>query len=198
MKTIFVLVLVACLASDLCNAKSNKKDSGKIKKEKDGEDYQLGGLLSDPDLIKSLIPKNMGELFDLAEEIVPGMKALQAPIEKTWKLLHPVLKDLPGVAEKLTPTFIEIRKALQGDGDISDEQFAKWGKALVKDGRPFAKKAIDNFIEAPLEEIIKKLEESGVVKKIKEFLSEQHKKMLDEALDWTKKIVDIVLKIKKD
>jgi len=193
MKTICVLVLVACLASDLCNA---KKTSGK--KEKDGEDYQLGGLLSDPDLIKSLIPKNMGELFDLAEEIVPGMKALQAPIEKTWKLLHPVLKDLPGVAEKLTPTFIEIRKALQGDGDISDEQFAKWGKALVKDGRPFAKKAIDNFIEAPLEEIIKKLEESGVVKKIKEFLSEQHKKMLDEALDWTKKIVDIVLKIKKD
>ena len=48
-------------------------------------------------------------------------------------------QDLPGVAEKLTPTFIEIRKALQGDGDISDEQFAKWGKALVKDGRPFAK-----------------------------------------------------------
>ena len=92
MKTICVLVLVACLASDLCNAKSNKKKSGKIKKEKDGEDYQLGGLLSDPDLIKSLIPKNMGELFDLAEEIVPGMKALQAPIEKTWKLLHPVLK----------------------------------------------------------------------------------------------------------
>ena len=32
---------------------------------------------------------------------------------------------------------------------------------------------------------------------IKEFLSEEHKKMLDEALDWTKKIVDIVLKIKK-
>ena len=41
--------------------------------------------------------------------------------------------------EKLTPTLIEIRKALQGDSDISDEQFAKWGKVLVKDGRSFAK-----------------------------------------------------------
>ena len=100
MKAIFVLVLVACLASDLCKAsKRSKKKSGREKKEKDiggwkddGEDYQLGGLLGDPDLIKSLIPKNLGELFDLAEEIVPGMKDLQAPIEKTWSLLHPVLK----------------------------------------------------------------------------------------------------------
>ena len=113
----------------------------------------LGGLLGDPELIKSLIPKNMGELFDLAEEIVPGMKGLQAPIEKTWSLLHPVLKvnlafnppqkyifqDLPDIAEKVSPTLIEIRKALQADGDISDEQFGKWGKALVQDGRPFAK-----------------------------------------------------------
>jgi len=204
MRTIFVLIVLGCLASDLCDARSRSKKEkpprrrcDRRKRSLSGDDYQLGGLLSDPDLIKSLIPKNLGELFDLAEEIVPGMKALQAPIEKTWKLLHPILKDLPGVAKKLTPTFIEIRKALQGDDDISDEQFAKWGKALVKDGRPFAKKAIDNFIEAPLEEIIKKLEDSGVVKKIKEFLSEEHKKMLDEALDWTKKIVDIVLKIKK-
>ena len=203
MKTFFVLVVVVCLASDFCDAaKKSKKKSVKKKKNGDynGEDYGLiGELLGDPSLIKALIPKNLGELFDIAEEIVPGMKDLQAPIEKSWKLLHPVLKvdlafwqpqatllkniffqDLPDVVEKLTPTLIEIRKALQGDGDISDEQFAKWGKALVKDGRSFAKwvaflqtlenlvfrKAIDNFIEAPIEEIIKKLEKSGVVDKV--------------------------------
>ena len=33
-------------------------------------------------------------------------------------------------------------------------------------GKLDLRKAIDNFIEAPLEEIIKKLEDSGVVKKV--------------------------------
>ena len=164
MKTFFVLVVVVCLASDFCNAsKKAKKKSGSKRKEKnedsDGEDYGLiGELLGDPSLIKALVPKNLGELFDIAEEIVPGMKDLQAPIEKSWTLLHPLLKvnlaflvssfnpskkyifqDLPGVLEKLSPTLIEIRKAVQGKGEISDKQFAKWGKALVKDGKSFAK-----------------------------------------------------------
>ena len=96
MKTIFVLILIFCLASDFCDAaKKAKKKSVKKKKNGDynGEDYGLiGELLGDPSLIKALIPKNLGELFDIAEEIVPGMKDLQAPIEKSWKLLHPVLK----------------------------------------------------------------------------------------------------------
>merc|ERR1719341_1444698 len=202
MKAIFVLVLVACLASDLCKAANNADGLGlgvgrRVGWKDRGDDYQLGGLLGDPDLIKSLIPKNMDELFELLESFVPGMRQLQAPIQKTWSLLHPVLKDLPDVAEKVLPTLIEIRKALQADEDISDEQFAKWGTALVKDGRPFAKKAIDNFIEAPIEDIIKGFEDSGVVDKIKEFLGEEHKRMLDEAVDWSKKIVDVVLKIKK-
>merc|ERR1719341_3202231 len=200
MKAIFVLVLVACLASDLCKAGNNADGLGlgvgrRVGWKDHGDDYQLGGLLGDPDLIKSLIPKNMDELFELLESFVPGMRQLQAPIQKTWSLLHPVLKDLPEVAEKVSPTLIEIRKALQGDQDISDEQFAKWGKALVKDGKPFAKKAIDNFIEAPLEDIIKA--KDIIVPKIKEFLGEEHKRMLDEAVAWCKKIVDVVLKIKK-
>ena len=176
MKTIPVLVLLACIASDLCNAcninvnvvKARCKGKGNPeacarklarKLKEDGEDYGLiGDALADPGLLKALIPKNLGELFDLAEEIVPGMKGLQAPVQETWKLLHPVLKvnliafgiiiiqpknnifqELPAVERKLAPTLIEIRKALQGDDEISDRQFAKWGKALVKHGRPFAK-----------------------------------------------------------
>ena len=98
MRTIFVLIVLGCLASDLCDARSRSKKEkpprrrcDRRKRSLSGDDYQLGGLLSDPDLIKSLIPKNLGELFDLAEEIVPGMKALQAPVEKTWSLLQPVL-----------------------------------------------------------------------------------------------------------
>ena len=63
-----------------------------LSKYKKGDDFSLvSDLLGDPNLVKELIPKNMGELFDMAEQIVPGMKALQAPIEHTWSLLHPVL-----------------------------------------------------------------------------------------------------------
>ena len=59
---------------------------------KKGNDFSLvSDLLGDPNLVKELIPKNMGVLFDIAEKIVPGMKALQTPIEQTMILLHPVL-----------------------------------------------------------------------------------------------------------
>ena len=87
MKTLIVLVFVASLASDLCNARImrriNKKKPEKRKKEKDGGDKEV---------IKSPIPKNLGELFDLAKQIVPGTEDLQTRNEKSWKLLHSVLK----------------------------------------------------------------------------------------------------------
>merc|ERR1712032_1472947 len=151
MKIFFVLIVVVCLASDFCDAaKKAKKKSGKEKKEKNGEDYGLiGELLGDPSLIKALIPKNLGELFDIAEEIVPGMKDLQAPIEKSWKLLHPVLKDLPDVVEKLTPTLIEIRKALQGDGDISDEHLPNGGRLWSRTEDLLPRKRLTTSLRLP-------------------------------------------------
>ena len=86
MKTLIVLVFIASLASDLCNARImrriNKKKPEKRKKEKDGGD-------KGKEVIKSPILKNLGELFDLAEKIVPGTKDLQTRNEK---LLHSVLK----------------------------------------------------------------------------------------------------------
>ena len=57
----------------------------KRKKEKDGGD-------KGKEVIKSPILKNLGELFDLAEKIVPGTKDLRTRNEKSWKLLHSVLK----------------------------------------------------------------------------------------------------------
>ena len=66
-----------------------KKINHSGKKE---QDFSLiSDLLEDSDLVRSLIPKNTDEFFDIAEEIVPGMKALQAPVEETWLLLQPVL-----------------------------------------------------------------------------------------------------------
>merc|ERR1711974_152397 len=62
------------------------------------QDFSLiSDFLEDPDLVRSLIPKDTDEFFDIAEEIVPGMKALQAPVEETWSLLQPVLLELPDV-----------------------------------------------------------------------------------------------------
>ena len=49
------------------------------------------------------------------------------------------LQDVPEVLEKMSPTLIEMGKALRGTEDISDEHLIKWGKALDKEGRGFAK-----------------------------------------------------------
>ena len=63
---------------------------------KEGQDYNfIFDLLEDPDLVKSMIPKNTDEFFAIAEEIVPGMKELQKPVEDTWSLLQPVLLVSP-------------------------------------------------------------------------------------------------------
>merc|ERR1711974_475956 len=163
--------------------------------ETEGDFSLISDFLEDPDLVRSLIPKDTDEFFDIAEEIVPGMKALQAPVEETWSLLQPVLLELPDVAGKVTPTLIEIRKEVQGDAEISDEKFVKWGKSLVSEGRPFAKKALDNFVAAPLEDIVKKLGASGVVSKIKEFLGKDLGG-IDEAVAWLEQMGNIVHKIK--
>ena len=49
------------------------------------------------------------------------------------------LQDLPEFLEKMSPTLIEMGKALRGTEEISDEHLIKWGKALDKEGRGFAK-----------------------------------------------------------
>ena len=57
---------------------------------KKGQDYSI---ISDihPELVKAMIPQSLDEVFNLAEGIVPGMKPLQDPLNKTWSLLKPVL-----------------------------------------------------------------------------------------------------------
>jgi len=91
---------------------------------------------------------------------------------------------------------IEIRKDIQGDAEISDEKFSKWGRSFVMEGKPFAKKALDNFVAAPLEEIVNKLGADSVISKVKEFLPENLSKLFDEAVAWLKKMSTILLKIK--
>ena len=50
-------------------------------------------VLENPDMVKkSVVPKDMEALFDIADSIIPGAKALKDPIEKTVHHLIPILK----------------------------------------------------------------------------------------------------------
>ena len=49
------------------------------------------------------------------------------------------LQDLPDFLEKMSPTMIEMGKALRGTEEISDEHLIKWGKAIDKMAKVFAK-----------------------------------------------------------
>ena len=49
------------------------------------------------------------------------------------------LQDLPDFLEKMSPTMIEMGKALRGTEEISDEHLIKWGSAIQKGTKVFAK-----------------------------------------------------------
>ena len=51
---------------------------------------ELDYIVEKPDMVKS--PKNMGALFDIVDQTIPGAKALKSPIEKTVHHLIPILK----------------------------------------------------------------------------------------------------------
>ena len=158
MNSFLVLVVLACLALDLGDAETTeKKDKEANKTTGGGGDSIVSDLLGSPEMIQSVMPKNMDEIFDMLEKFVPGMKQLQPLLEKTWKLMDPVMKvfslqnkkehhiiaqhskEWPAVSQKMLPTLMEIFKSLQKDEKVTDEQYAKWGKALIKDNRKFFK-----------------------------------------------------------
>ena len=62
-----------------------RTQEGKIVKD-------LDYIRENPDMVKSLVPKDMGTLFDVVDMIIPGAKALKYPVEKTVHHLIPILK----------------------------------------------------------------------------------------------------------
>ena len=103
------------------------------------------------------------DLFDFVEPFIPGSKAIKLPVQRTLHQLIPILKvslspfaqvlqylkhklyftcifqTLPDVLEKLTPT--ELRRAVAGEGEISDKQLLRWGRKMLSEGRDFARQA---------------------------------------------------------
>ena len=97
MKSFLVLVVLACLALDLGDAQTTEKKDKEGNKTTggggaSGDDSIVSDLLGSPEMIQSVMPKNMDEIFDMLEKFVPGMKQLQPLLEKTWKLMDPVMK----------------------------------------------------------------------------------------------------------
>ena len=98
MKSFLVLVVLACLTLDLGDAETTEeKDKGGNKTTGGGgtngaDNSIVSDLLGSPEMIQSVMPKNMDEIFDMLEKFVPGMKQLQPLLEKTWKLMDPVMK----------------------------------------------------------------------------------------------------------
>ena len=98
MKSFLVLVVLACLALDLGDAETTEKKDKEANNSTGGggasgaNDSIVSDLLGSPDMIQSVMPKNMDEIFDMLEKFVPGMKQLQPLLEKTWKLMDPVMK----------------------------------------------------------------------------------------------------------
>ena len=93
MKSFLVLVVLACLTLDLSDAETTEeKDKEENKTTGGGDDSIVSDLLGSPEMIQSVMPKNMDEIFDMLEKFVPGMKQLQPLLEKTWKLMDPVMK----------------------------------------------------------------------------------------------------------
>jgi len=168
----------------------------------------LDYIRENPDMVKSLVPKDMGALFDFVERIIPGAKALKDPIEKTVHHLIPILKELPDVLEKLAPTLREIRKAVGGEGKISDKQLLQWGREMLSQGKHFARIAIKSIQNMPIEQLIAVSEEHDLQSKVlKLILSEkQIKKLADDhaggntrgGLPWAKTLVATIVKIMKD
>ena len=90
------------------------------------------------------------------------------------------LQELPDVLEKLTPTLREMRKAVTGEGEISDKQLLKWGRHLLSQGKHFARQAkstvvhlmfmfrmaIKSIQNMPIEQLIAVSEEHDLQSKV--------------------------------
>ena len=98
MRIFLVLAVLACLTLDLGDAETTEEKDKEANKTTGGggasgaNDSIVSDLLGSPEMIQSVMPKNMDEIFDMLEKFVPGMKQLQPLLEKTWKLMDPVMK----------------------------------------------------------------------------------------------------------
>ena len=102
---ILLLFAMACnlgfLLVDGRQNKNNERES-KFKPRKHGTNLprtqggriveELDYIVEKPDMVKSEVPKDMGALFDIVDQIIPGANALKDPIEKTVNHLIPILK----------------------------------------------------------------------------------------------------------
>merc|ERR1719244_637338 len=163
-----------------------------------GGDYSmLDELLKDTELIKGFIPKTADELFDLLEKIVPGFKEMQKPIIDTLNTFWPVMKKGPDVLIKLVPTLKEMINAVEGGKDIPDDDFAKWGKSLMKTGGELAKESIGALKSSPFGELKDKFKALGLAEKLSKLMPAEWKTQIGEGVEFVTKYLEFTAELAK-
>ena len=96
------------------------------------------------------MPKSNDEFFELLDKLVSGMKKLQQPLVKTLRNMWPITKKDPDIIKKQMDTWKEIIDAVLKDEKITDAEYAKWGRSLLKLSGPHFNNGIKAIKESPV------------------------------------------------
>ena len=72
--------------------------------------------------------------------------------------MWPVIKKDPDITKKHMDSWKEIIHAVLKDEKITDAEYAKWGRSLLKLSGPHFNNGIKAIKESPVKELIKKIE----------------------------------------
>jgi hypothetical protein len=109
-------------------------------------------------LFQNLMPTSNDESFDLMDKLVPGMKNLQNPLVETLRNMWPIIKKDADIIEEQIDTWKEIVDAVLNNEKITDKEYAKWGKSLLKLSGPHINNGIKAIKKSPVKELIEQIE----------------------------------------
>ena len=101
------------------------------------------------------IARTVDEAFDMAELIVPGVKKMQAPLVETFNKFKPILKKCPEVVKAMAPTLMEIGSEIAGGKEPTDENYIKWGGALMETGGEHLVDLVKALKASPIKKLVK-------------------------------------------
>ena len=128
--------------------------------------------------------KSSDELFELLNIIVPGVRDLQQPLDKTLTKIWPLIKKDIKIVKKQMSTIKDIVTAINDNEEIDDEEFAKWGKSLLKSGGPHYKKWVKALQSSPLQDLVNKIQLLNL-DNLEEILDGNQMEVVKEIVAWT-------------
>ena len=101
------------------------------------------------------IPRSLDEAFDAAELVVPGVKKMQAPLIETNNNFVPAVLKSPEVLKAMAPTLMEIGSEIAGGKEPTDENYIKWGGALMETGGEHLVDLVKALKASPIKKLVK-------------------------------------------